>query len=106
MSGVSYLGKLLVSIVVKKGTIKDAFGNTEFSRKKKCPNEQVIGKRISVKKQSVNSSDMWLEGKIANFHSDTGKHEILFDWGIVEHYRLDSGRSDLSSFAEPSSTTS
>jgi hypothetical protein len=34
MSGVSYLGKLLVSIVVKKGTIKDAFGNTEFSRKK------------------------------------------------------------------------
>lgn len=45
----------------------------------------LIGKQLQVK-QDNNS---WLEGKITNFCSESGEHEIWFDCGIIERRSLE-----------------
>jgi len=58
-----------------------------LEEKKKSPDEQIIGKRIRIKQ--VETDGTWLEGTVNSFHSKTGKHEIIFDCGSIEHHKLE-----------------
>lgn len=55
-------------------------------RERKSEEEKVVGKRLRVNQPDDNHE--WLEGKIAAFNVETGKHEILFDSGRVKHADL------------------
>merc|ERR1711988_1152000 len=56
-------------------------------KKRKNFDEQVVGKRVYIRRST--SDDECLDGKIKEFDPTTGKHEVLFDCGITEHFDLD-----------------
>ena len=70
----------------EKGFYNGYYWKYRMLTKRKSIDEEIIGRRLRVK-QTGNAHE-WLEGKINAFDSDTGRHEILYDNGTIEHCKL------------------
>jgi len=71
----------------EKGYYNKYYWQYRVLKEPKSAEEEMVGKRLRV--QQPGNRDEWLEGKVEDFHSETGKHEILFDNGTMEQHKLE-----------------